>query len=156
MIITYLITTLPDISHELTFGYTPRLLCLYLGDVVYVVKNEALVELSHEREVMEKGQVKPHVGVAESTRDLLERFESNVLMKEIVHGIWVTAQNIWCPLLQSKNSNSPKHELQVSLGHVLDVVGDNPAIWQRFQKFLNQSAGIMDMARVLVKTSSNG
>ena len=75
MIITYLITTLPDIGHELTFGYAPRLLCLYLGDVVHVVKNKALVELLHEREVMEKGQVKPHVGVAKSTRDLLERYE---------------------------------------------------------------------------------
>ena len=113
MIITYLITMLPDISHELTFGYAPRLLCLYLGDVVHVVKNKAPVELLHEREVMEKGQVKPHVGVAKSTRDLLERYESDVLMKEIVHGIWVTAQNVWRPLLQSKNSNSPKHELQV-------------------------------------------
>ena len=110
MIITYLITTLPDICHELTFGYAPRLLCLYLRDIVHVVKNEALVELSHEREVMEKGQVKPHVRVAESARDLLECYESNVLMKKIVHGIWVTAQNVWCPLLQSKNSNSPKHE----------------------------------------------
>ena len=97
MIITYLITTLPDI-HELTFGYTPRLLCLYLGNVVHVVKNEAPVELSHEREVMDKGQVKPHVGVAESTRDLLKHYESDVLMKEIVHGIWVTAQNVWHPL----------------------------------------------------------
>ena len=86
---------------------------LYLGDVVHVVKNKAPVELSHEREVMEKGQVKPHVGVAKSTRDLLEHYKSNVLMKEIVHGIWVAAQNIWRPLLQSENSNSPILELQV-------------------------------------------
>ena len=45
MIITYLITMLPDIGHELTFGYAPRLLPLYLRDVVHVVKNEAPVEL---------------------------------------------------------------------------------------------------------------
>ena len=76
---------LPDISHELTFGYAPRLLHLYLGNIVHVVKNKAPVELLHEREVVDKGQVKPHVGVAKSTRDLLECYESDVLMKEIVH-----------------------------------------------------------------------
>ena len=40
---------------------------------------------------MEKGQVKPHGGVAKSARDPLKHNESDVLMKEIVHGIWVTA-----------------------------------------------------------------
>jgi len=34
---------------------------------------------------MDQGQVKPHVGVAKSTRDLFECDESNVLMKKIVH-----------------------------------------------------------------------
>lgn len=98
----YIASMFPYISHLLAFCYTPWFPCLQLCDIVHVRVDKAVIQFAHESEVMDERQVGPNMRIAKGAGDLFKCFKCNTFMKKVVHGSWITAQDIRSPAVKSK------------------------------------------------------